>query len=125
MGYMHKNAEDPIKTPVYSRDAWTQVFPAYVEDTIMPAEKEISREIIDYGNLYTPSTPAKYGERNGEFEDDVESFLRSEGAKYLFLKSTGLYLEAKNEKEWNSERICQASKDSKNIGEPEKIRIPG
>lgn len=96
---MDKNVVDPAKTPVFSRDAWTKVFPSivrtgdrrkitkFIEDTILPAQKEIPREVVDYGNLYTPSYPANHNEKNGELQEDVESFLHSDGAKYLYLKS--------------------------------------
>lgn len=96
---MDKNVVDPAKTPVFSRDAWTRVFPSivrtgdrrkitkFIEDAILPAQKEIPREVVDYGNLYTPSYPANHNEKNGELQEDVESFLRSDGAKYLYLKS--------------------------------------
>ena len=96
---MDKNVVDPAKTPVFSRDAWTKVFPSivrtgdrrkitkFIEDAILPAQKEIPREVVDYGNLYTPSYPANHNEKNGELQEDVESFLRSDGAKYLYLKS--------------------------------------
>lgn len=94
-----KNVVDPAKTPVFSRDAWTKVFPSivrtgdrrkitkFIEDAILPAQKEIPREVVDYGNLYTPSYPANHNEKNGELQEDVESFLHSDGAKYLYLKS--------------------------------------
>lgn len=96
---MDKNVVDPAKTPVFSRDAWTKVFPSivrtgdrrkitkFIEDAILPAQKEIPREVVDYGNLYTPSYPANHNEKNGELQEDVESFLHSDGAKYLYLKS--------------------------------------
>ena len=96
---MDKNVVDPAKTPVFSRDAWTKVFPPivrtgdrrkitkFIEDAILPAQKEIPREVVDYGNLYTPSYPANHNEKNGELQEDVESFLHSDGAKYLYLKS--------------------------------------
>lgn len=96
---MDKNVVDPAKTPVFSRDAWTKVFPSivrtgdrrkitkFIEDAILPAQEEIPREVVDYGNLYTPSYPANHNEKNGELQEDVESFLRSDGAKYLYLKS--------------------------------------
>lgn len=96
---MDKNVVDPTRTPVFSRDAWTKVFPSivrtgdrrkitkFIEDAILPAQKEIPREVVDYGNLYTPSYPANHNEKNGELQEDVESFLHSDGAKYLYLKS--------------------------------------
>lgn len=96
---MDKNVVDPAKTPVFSRDAWTKVFPSivrtgdrrkitkFIEDAILPTQKEIPREVVDYGNLYTPSYPANHNEKNGELQEDVESFLHSDGAKYLYLKS--------------------------------------
>lgn len=96
---MDKNVVDPTRTPVFPRDAWTKVFPSivrtgdrrkitkFIEDAILPAQKEIPREVVDYGNLYTPSYPANHNEKNGELQEDVESFLRSDGAKYLYLKS--------------------------------------
>lgn len=96
---MDKNVVDPAKTPVFSRDAWTKVFPSivrtgdrrkitkFIEDAILPAQKEIPREVVDYGNLYTPSYPANHNEKNGELQEDVESFLHSDGVKYLYLKS--------------------------------------
>ena len=58
---MKKDTVDPSKTPVFSRDAWTGVFPkvirlanmkrltSFVEKAIEPLQKELPREAADYG----------------------------------------------------------------------------
>ena len=57
---------NPKETPVYTRDAWTGVFPGmvrapkkkkltdYISKTILPLQKEIPHSVMDYGDLYTP-----------------------------------------------------------------------
>ena len=45
---MPQDVVNPKETPVYTRDAWTGVFPS------LPLQKEILRSVMDYGDLYTP-----------------------------------------------------------------------
>lgn len=129
---MDKNVVDPAKTPVFSRDAWTKVFPSivrtgdrkkitkFIEDAILPAQKEIPREVVDYGNLYTPSYPANHSEKNGELHEDVESFLRSDGAKYLYLKSVGKAPKLKMKKRGIPEELSKEPKLVKTLESLEK-----
>ena len=129
---MDKNVVDPTKTPVFSRDAWTKVFPSivrtgdrkkitkFIEDTILPAQKEIPREVVDYGNLYTPSYPANHSEKNGELQEDVESFLHSDGAKYLYLKSVGKAPKLKMKKRGIPEELSKEPKLVKTLESLEK-----
>lgn len=129
---MDKNVVDPTKTPVFSRDAWTKVFPSivrtgdrkkitkFIKDTILPAQKEIPREVVDYGNLYTPSYPANHSEKNGELQEDVESFLRSDGAKYLYLKSVGKAPKLKMKKRGIPEELSKEPKLVKTLESLEK-----
>lgn len=129
---MDRNVVDPAKTPVFSRDAWTKVFPSivrtgdrkkitkFIKDTILPAQKEIPREVVDYGNLYTPSYPANHSERNGELQEDVESFLRSDGAKYLYLKSIGKAPKLKMKKRGIPEELSKEPKLVKALESLEK-----
>ncbi len=96
---MPQDVVNPKETPVYTRDAWTGVFPGmvrapkkkkltdYISKTILPLQKEISRSVMDYGDLYTPSRIENASAAEGEKR--VESFLESDGAKYLYLKSIG------------------------------------
>ena len=46
-----------------------------------------SASVMDYGDLYTPSRIENASAAEGEKR--VESFLESDGAKYLYLKSIG------------------------------------
>lgn len=129
---MDKNVVDPAKTPVFSRDAWTKVFPPivrtgdrrkitkFIEDAILPAQKEIPREVVDYGNLYTPSYPANHNEKNGELQEDVESFLHSDGAKYLYLKSIGKAPKLKMKKRGIPEELSKEPKLVKALESLEK-----
>lgn len=119
---MDKNVVDPTRTPVFSRDAWTRTFPQivrvadkkkivrFVRKTIMPIQNEIPRNIIDYGNLYDPSYPANRNERNGELQNDVETFLESEGAKFIYLKSIGKVPKLKMKKRGLSEELTETPK---------------
>lgn len=96
---MPQDVVNPKKTPVYTRDAWTGVFPGmvrapkkkklteYIHNTVLPLQKEIPRSVMDYGDLYTPSRIENASASEGEKR--VESFLESDGAKYLYLKSIG------------------------------------
>ena len=96
---MPQDVVNPKETPVYTRDAWTGVFPGmvrapkkkkltdYISKTILPLQKEIPRSVMDYGDLYTPSRIENASAAEGEKR--VESFLESDGAKYLYLKSIG------------------------------------
>lgn len=96
---MPQDVVNPKETPVYTRDAWTGVFPGmvrapkkkkltdYISKTILPLQKEIPRSVMDYGDLYTPSRIENASVAEGEKQ--VESFLESDGAKYLYLKSIG------------------------------------
>ena len=96
---MPQDVVNPKETPVYTRDAWTGVFPGmvrapkkkklteYIHNTILPLQKEIPRSVMDYGDLYTPSRIENASSAEGEKR--VESFLESDGAKYLYLKSIG------------------------------------
>ena len=96
---MPQDVVNPKETPVYTRDAWTGVFPGmvrapkkkkltdYISKTILPLQKEIPRSVMDYGDLYTPSRIENASSAEGEKR--VESFLESDGAKYLYLKSIG------------------------------------
>lgn len=96
---MPQDVVNPKETPVYTRDAWTGVFPGmvrapkkkklteYIHNTILPLQKEIPRSVMDYGDLYTPSRIENASAAEGEKR--VESFLESDGAKYLYLKSIG------------------------------------
>lgn len=116
---MGKDVVDPSRTPVFSRDAWTRTFPQivraadkkkivkFVRETIMPIQNEIPRDIIDYGNLYDPNYPANRNERNGELQNDVETFLESEGAKYIYLKSIGKAPKLKTKKRSLSEELTE------------------
>ncbi|WP_299145522.1 LPD23 domain-containing protein [uncultured Dialister sp.] len=129
---MDKNVVDPAKTPVFSRDAYTKVFPSivrtgdrrkitkFIEDAILPAQKEIPREVVDYGNLYTPSYPANHNEKNGELQEDVESFLHSDGAKYLYLKSIGKAPKLKMKKRGIPEELSKEPKLVKALESLEK-----
>lgn len=129
---MDKNVVDPAKTPVFSRDAWTKVFPSivrtgdrrkitkFIEDAILPAQKEVPREVVDYGNLYTPSYPANHNEKNGELQEDVESFLRSDGAKYLYLKSIEKAPKLKMKKRGIPEELSKEPKLVKTLESLEK-----
>lgn len=96
---MPQDVVNPKETPVYTWDAWTGVFPGmvrtpkkkkltdYISKTILPLQKEIPRSVMDYGELYTPSRIETASASEGEKR--VESFLESDGAKYLYLKSIG------------------------------------
>ena len=96
---MPQDVVNPKETPVYTRDAWTGVFPGmvrvpkkkklteYIQNTILPLHKKIPRSVMDYGDLYTPSRIENASAAEGEKR--VESFLESDGAKYLYLKSIG------------------------------------
>ena len=96
---MPDHVVNPNETPVYTRDAWTGVFPDmvrvpkkkkltdYINKTILPLQKEIPRSVMDYGDLYTPSRIENASASEGEKR--VESFLESDGAEYLYLKSIG------------------------------------
>lgn len=119
---MDKNVVDPTRTPVFSRDAWTRTFPQivrvadkkkivrFVRETIVPIQNEIPRDIIDYGNLYDPNYTANRNERNGELQNDVENFLESEGAKFIYLKSIGKAPKLKMKKRGLSEEITETPK---------------
>ena len=96
---MPDHVVNPRETLVYTRDAWTGVFPDmvrapkkkkltdYINKTILPLQKEIPRSVMDYGDLYTPSRIENASASEGEKR--VESFLESDGVKYLYLKSIG------------------------------------
>ena len=96
---MNKSTVDPKKTPVFSRDAWTGVFPRivrsakkkriqnFVKNILEPLQEEMPKEITSYGELYTSSQVMNANAANGEFEQMVESFLNADGSKYYFLKN--------------------------------------
>lgn len=116
---MGRDVVDPTRTPVFSRDAWTRTFPQivraadkekivrFVRETIVPIQDEIPRDIIDYGNLYDPNYSANRNERNGELQNDVETFIESEGAKYIYLKSIGKAPKLKTKKRGLSEELTE------------------
>ena len=82
---MPQDVVNPKETPVYTRDAWTGVFPGmvrapkkkklteYIQNTILPLHKKIPRSVMDYGDLYTPSRIENASVAEGEKR--VESFL--------------------------------------------------
>jgi hypothetical protein len=96
---MPQDVVNPKETPVYTRDAWTGVFPGmvrapkkkkltdFITHTIMPIQKEIPPTVLDFGDMYTRSRIETASAAEGEKR--VESFLQSDGAKYLYLKSLG------------------------------------
>ncbi len=97
---MNKDTVDPAKTPVFSRDAWTGVFPKiirkanikrlqdFIENFIEPQQKELPRNFMNYGELYG-SARLFSAKNNGDVQYMLERSLGSDGYKYYFLKSIG------------------------------------
>lgn len=96
---MKKDTVDPSKTPVFSRDAWTGVFPkvirlanmkrltSFVEKAIEPLQKELPREAADYGDIYDSYILRNANNKNGDVQEMLEDSLNSAGYKYYFLKT--------------------------------------
>ena len=96
---MKKDTVDPSKTPVFSRDAWTGVFPkvirlanmkrltSFVEKAIEPLQEELPREAADYGDIYASYILRKANNKNGDVQKMLEDSLNSAGYKYYFLKT--------------------------------------
>lgn len=96
---MKKDTVDPSKTPVFSRDAWTGVFPkvirlanmkrltSFVEKAIEPLQEELPREAADYGDIYTSYILRNANNKNGDVQKMLEDSLNSAGYKYYFLKT--------------------------------------
>ena len=96
---MKKDTVDPSKTPVFSRDAWTGVFPkvvrlanmkrltSFVEKAIEPLQKELPREAADYGDIYNSYILRNANNKNGDVQKMLEDSLNSAGYKYYFLKT--------------------------------------
>lgn len=96
---MKKDTVDPSKTPVFSRDAWTGVFPkvirlanmkrltSFVEKAIEPLQKELPRESADYGDIYDSYILRNANNKNGDVQKMLEDSLNSAGYKYYFLKT--------------------------------------
>ena len=96
---MKKDTVDPSKTPVFSRDAWTGVFPkvirlanmkrltSFVEKAIEPLQKELPREAADYGDIYNSYILHNANNKNGDVQKMLEDSLNSAGYKYYFLKT--------------------------------------
>lgn len=96
---MKKDTVDPSKTPVFSRDAWTGVFPkvirlanmkrltSFVEKAIEPLQKELPREAADYGDIYNSYILRNVNNKNGDVQKMLEDSLNSAGYKYYFLKT--------------------------------------
>lgn len=96
---MKKDTVDQSKTPVFSRDAWTGVFPkvirlanmkrltSFVEKAIEPLQKELPRESADYGDIYDSYILRNANNKNGDVQEMLEDSLNSAGYKYYFLKT--------------------------------------
>ena len=96
---MKKDTVDPSKTPVFSRDAWTGVFPkvirlanmkrltSFVEKAIEPLQEELPREVADYGDIYNSYILRNANNKNGDVQKMLEDSLNSAGYKYYFLKT--------------------------------------
>ncbi len=96
---MKKDTVDPSKTLVFSRDAWTGVFPkvirlanmkrltSFVEKAIEPLQKELPREAADYGDIYNSYILRNANNKNGDVQKMLEDSLNSAGYKYYFLKT--------------------------------------
>ena len=96
---MKKDTVDPSKTPVFSRDAWTGVFPkvirlanmkrltSFVEKAIEPLQEELPREAADYGDIYDSYILRNANNKNGDVQKMLEDSLNSAGYKYYFLKT--------------------------------------
>lgn len=96
---MKKDTVDPSKTPVFSRDAWTGVFPkvirlanmkrltSFVEKAIEPLQEELPREAADYGDIYASYILRNANNKNGDVQKMLEDSLNSAGYKYYFLKT--------------------------------------
>ena len=96
---MEKDTVDPSKTPVFSRDAWTGVFPkvirlanmkrltSFVEKAIEPLQEELPREAADYGDIYASYILRNANNKNGDVQKMLEDSLNSAGYKYYFLKT--------------------------------------
>lgn len=96
---MKKDTIDPSKTPVFSRDAWTGVFPkvirlanmkrltSFVEKAIEPLQEELPREAADYGDIYDSYILRNANNKNGDVQKMLEDSLNSAGYKYYFLKT--------------------------------------
>lgn len=96
---MKKDTVDPSKTPVFSRDAWTGVFPkvirlanmkrltSFVEKAIEPLQEELPREAADYGDIYDSYILRNADNKNGDVQKMLEDSLNSAGYKYYFLKT--------------------------------------
>ena len=96
---MKKDTIDPSKTPVFSRDAWTGVFPkvirlanmkrltSFVEKVIEPLQEELPREAADYGDMYDSYILLNANNKNGDVQKMLEDSLNSAGYKYYFLKT--------------------------------------
>lgn len=96
---MKKDTVDPSKTPVFSRDAWTGVFPkvirlanmkrlmSFVEKAIEPLQEELPREAADYGDMYASYILRNANNKNGDVQKMLEDSLNSAGYKYYFLKT--------------------------------------
>jgi hypothetical protein len=96
---MKKDTVDPSKTPVFSRDAWTGVFPkvirlanmkrltSFVEKAIEPLQEELPREAADYGDIYNSYILRNANNKNGDVQKMLEDSLNSAGYKYYFLKT--------------------------------------
>ena len=96
---MNKDTVDPTQTPVFSRDAWTGVFPKtvrvanlkklqdFMKNVIEPLQRELPRENADYGDLYDSNMLLNVKNKNGDVQRMLESSIDSIGFKYYFLKS--------------------------------------
>lgn len=96
---MKKDTVDPSKTPVFSRDAWTGMFPkvirlanmkrltSFVEKAIEPLQEELPREAADYGDIYASYILRNANNKNGDVQKMLEDSLNSAGYKYYFLKT--------------------------------------
>lgn len=96
---MKKDTVDPSKTQVFSRDAWTGVFPkvirlanmkrltSFVEKAIEPLQEELPREAADYGDIYNSYILRNVNNKNGDVQKMLEDSLNSAGYKYYFLKT--------------------------------------
>lgn len=96
---MKKDTVDPSKTLVFSRDAWTGVFPkvirlanmkrltSFVEKAIEPLQEELPREAADYGDIYNRYILRNANNKNGDVQKMLEDSLNSAGYKYYFLKT--------------------------------------
>ena len=97
---MNKAVADPMQAPVFSRDAWTGVFPKvvrkanvkklqkFIDSFIEPQKKELPQDVMSYGELYS-SNRLLYASNNGDVQSMLEDSLGSEGYKYYFLKTIG------------------------------------